>query len=197
MSLIIGLTGGIGSGKSTVAGFFKALDIEVIDADNISRLVVQKGQPALAKIVTYFGSDILIDGELNRTKLRQCIFVDETKKNWLNDLLHPLIRSEMLAQLGRAKGKYVLLEAPLLFENKLDNYCEHVVVIDIDEQSQVNRASIRDNCTIEQIKAIISSQISRQDRLAKASFVIDNSILTLAQLEMSVIALDIQLRALQ
>ena len=196
MSLVIGLTGGIGSGKSTVATFFKALQIEVVDADIIARLVVQKGQPALTKIAEYFGSNILSDGELNRTKLREEIFADKAKKNWLNELLHPIIREEILAQLKRSKSKYVILEAPLLFENNLDRYCDHVLVTDIDEESQLIRASARDNCTIEQIKSIVASQISRQDRLAKANFVINNSNLSLPQLEMSVIALDIQFQTL-
>ena len=197
MSLIIGLTGGIASGKSTVSVFFKGLGIEVIDADVVARLVVQKGQPTLAKIAAYFGADIVKNGELHRSKLRQIIFSDETKKKWLNDLLHPIIRQEMLKQLKKASGAYVLLEAPLLFENKLESYCDHVLVVDIDESSQIKGASARDNCSIEQVKAIINSQIKRKNRLSKANFVIDNSTISLQQLERSVIALDKQLRALQ
>lgn len=197
MSLVIGLTGGIASGKSTVASFFKMHQVEVIDADVIARLVVQKGQPALLEISDYFGEDILIEGELNRIKLRQIIFADETKKNWLNNLLHPIIREEMLAQLRRAKGDYVMLEAPLLFENNLDAYCDYVVVVDIDETLQIQRATARDNNSITQIKAIIASQISRQKRLKKAHFVIKNSDVSLQALESSVITLDKQLRALQ
>lgn len=197
MSLVIGLTGGIASGKSTVASFFKMHQVEVIDADVIARLVVQKGQPALLEISDYFGENILIEGELNRIKLRQIIFADETKKNWLNNLLHPIIREEMLAQLRRAKGDYVMLEAPLLFENNLDAYCDYVVVVDIDETLQIQRATARDNNSITQIKAIIASQISRQKRLKKAHFVIKNSDVSLQALESSVITLDKQLRALQ
>ena len=197
MSLIIGLTGGIGSGKSSVANFFKKLNVSVVDADIVARKVVQKGQPALSEISAHFGNDILLEGELNRAKLRQLIFADEQEKNWLNALLHPLIRKEMLAQLAQAKGHYVILEAPLLFENKLQGYCDHVVVVDIDEQLQISRASIRDNSSHEQIQAIMASQINRQERLERASFIIDNSRISLAQLESSVIALDKQLRALQ
>lgn len=197
MSLIIGLTGGIGSGKSTVSAFFKKLNVSVVDADIVAREVVQKGQPALAQISDYFGPDILIDGELDRAALRQLIFADEQKKTWLNELLHPIIRERMLQQLAQANGDYVILEAPLLLENKLQVYCEHVVVVDIDEQLQIKRASARDNSSSEQIKAIINSQIGRQQRLQQADFVIDNSGLSLQQLEMSVIALDKQLRALQ
>lgn len=197
MSLIIGLTGGIGSGKSTVSDFFKMLNITVVDADIVAREVVQKGQPALLQISDYFGQNILLDGELNRTKLRHIIFANENKKVWLNNLLHPLIRAEILLQLNQAQGDYVILEAPLLFENKLQHYCHHVLVVDIDEVLQIKRARARDNSNYEQIKAIIDSQIGRQQRLQKADFILDNSDITLAQLESSVIALDKQLRALQ
>jgi dephospho-CoA kinase len=197
MSLIIGLTGGIGCGKSTVSTFFKALGIEVIDADIVARLVVQKGQPAVAEISEYFGVDIIKNGELNRAKLRQIIFNDDSKKAWLNELLHPIIRKQMLAQLKEAKGKYILLEAPLLFENKLEGYCDYVIVVDISEPLQIKRATARDNNSCETIKAIIASQIDRFQRLEKADFVIDNDNISLQKLESSVIALDKQLRTLQ
>jgi len=197
MGRIIGLTGGIGSGKSTVSNMFKALHVAVIDADIVAREVVQKGQPALTKISEHFGASILIDGELNRSQLREVIFTDGKAKKWLNTLLHPLIRERMLAQLQQAEGDYVILEAPLLFENTLEAYCDHVLVVDIDEELQIKRACARDNSSHQQIKAIIDSQITRQARLKKADFVIDNNNVTFAQLEMSVITLDKQLRALQ
>lgn len=197
MSLILGLTGGIGSGKSTLSGFFKKLNVVVVDADIVAREVVQKGRPVLQKISDYFGSDILMAGELNRTKLRQAIFSDKNKKRWLNELLHPIIRQQMLAQLALAQGDYVILEAPLLFENKLQCYCDYILVVDIDEVLQIKRASARDSSTEAQIKAIIASQIDRQKRLQKADFVIDNSGVSLTQLENSVIALDKHLRTLQ
>ncbi|PKG38357.1 dephospho-CoA kinase [Psychromonas sp. Urea-02u-13] len=197
MSLIIGLTGGIGSGKSTVSRFFSQLGIEVVDADVVARLVVKKGQPSLAKISDYFGLDILDKGELNRSKLREIIFNDESKKDWLNNLLHPIIRKQMLMQLKAAKGEYVLLEAPLLFENNLTAYCDYVIVVDINESLQIERASARDNSCRDTIKSIMASQIGRVQRLEKADFVIDNGDISLQQLESSVIALDKQLRALQ
>ena len=197
MSLIIGLTGGIGSGKSTVSTVFKSLNITIVDADIVAREVVQKGQPALNEISDYFGQDILQNGELNRAKLREIIFSDEQKKVWLNELLHPIIREQMLKQLAQAKGHYVILEAPLLFENNLQGYCDYVVVVDIDEQVQIERASKRDNNSVEQIKKVIEAQIDRQQRLQKADFVIENSNKSLQQLEISVIALDKQFRALQ
>lgn len=197
MSLIIGLTGGIGSGKSTVSQYFKKLNIEIVDADVVARQVVKKGQPALSEISHYFGSDILQHGELNRSKLREIIFADDTKKAWLNELLHPIIRQKMLSMLANAKGDYVLLEAPLLFENKLEVYCDYVVAVDIDERTQIKRTTSRDSCSTEQIKAIIGSQISRQQRLEKADFVINNSTVSIQALETSVITLDKHLRALQ
>jgi len=197
MSIIVGLTGGIGSGKSAVSGFFKKLGVSVVDADIVAREVVQKGQPALIEISRRFGQDILLDGELNRGKLRDVIFANEQEKAWLNSLLHPLIRERMLAQLKLATGDYVILEAPLLLENNLQGVCEQVVVVDIDETVQITRASARDNRSREQIKAIIDSQIGRQQRLEKANFVIDNTVITLLELESAVIALDKQLRALQ
>lgn len=197
MSLIIGLTGGIGSGKSTVSRFFKALGVEVVDADIVARQVVEKGTPALIKIVEYFGQDILENGELNRAKLRSIIFNDAQKKSWLNNLLHPIIRQQMLAALQQASGKYVLLEAPLLFENNLQTYCDYVLVVDVSEELQIQRTMLRDNSDKVIIEKIIASQINRSDRLVKADFVIQNENISLSSLESAVITLDKQLRALQ
>ena len=131
MQVIIGLTGGIGSGKSTVAKEFTALGIDIIDADKVARQVVEPGQPALAEIELYFGHDVLnAAGELNRAKLRKLIFQSEIKKQWLNALLHPIIRDTLLAQLNMAKSEYVMLEAPLLLENKLTQYTDYTLVVD-------------------------------------------------------------------
>lgn len=176
MSLIIGLTGGIGSGKSTVANEFKALGIEVIDADKVARQVVERGQPALEEIKTYFGSDIVDDtGALNRSVLRNIIFKSEHKKQWLNALLHPLIRDKMLNDIAMANSSYVILEAPLLFENNLNQYTKYNLVVDMIEESQIKRAAKRDGSSESQIKAIVDAQMSREKRLTKADFVIDNN----------------------
>ncbi|MEJ6122671.1 dephospho-CoA kinase [Vibrio sp. 2-Bac 85] len=176
MQVIIGLTGGIGSGKSTVAKEFTALGIDIVDADKVARQVVEPGQPALAEIELYFGRDVLnAAGELNRAKLRKLIFQSETKKQWLNALLHPIIRDTLLAQLNMAKSEYVMLEAPLLLENKLTQYTDYTLVVDVDEKLQIERAMQRDDNSKSQIQAIMDAQISRSLRLQQADYVIDNS----------------------
>lgn len=186
MSLIIGLTGGIGSGKSTVAKQFIALGIDVIDADNVARQVVQPGQAALLEIEQYFGPDVIEQGQLNRSKLRQMIFQSEIKKQWLNTLLHPLIREAMLAQIKLAKSAYVILEAPLLFENNLTCYTQYNVVVDVQESVQIERAMQRDNNSEKQIKAIMDAQISRNERLIKSDYIIDNNSSDVASLQQQV-----------
>ncbi|MGB5446430.1 MAG: dephospho-CoA kinase [Psychromonas sp.] len=186
MTLIIGLTGGIGSGKSTVSRFFSELGVQIIDADLVARQVVEGGQPALTEIARHFGSDILVHGELNRTLLRKLIFLNEDQKIWLNNLLHPLIRDRIMQQLHSLKGDYAILEAPLLFENKLNKLTNYNLVVDIDERLQVQRACQRDNASEESIKAIIKSQIDRQQRLQQADFIIDNSHLSLLELQTEV-----------
>lgn len=197
MTLIIGLTGGIGSGKSTVSSFFSELHVQIVDADIVARQVVSKGQPALQKIAQHFGSEILIDGELNRALLREIIFQDNSQREWLNALLHPLIRTTIVNALAKAKGKYVLLEAPLLFENGLDVLTDYNLVIDLEPELQLKRASARDGVSLESIKAIIGKQIDRQQRLQKADFVITNNDVSLEALKSRVIELDRQFRVLQ
>lgn len=197
MAVIIGLTGGIGCGKSTVSSFFSDLNIDIIDADLIARLLVSEGQPALKKIADHFGQEILIDGALNRSLLREIIFKDETQKRWLNDLLHPLILAEIIRLLAQAEGSYVILEAPLLFENQLDLLTDYNLVVDLDPELQIKRASTRDGVAPESIKAIINSQIDRQQRLQQADFVINNNGVSLENLKSTVIELDRQFKTLQ
>ena len=197
MTLIIGLTGGIGCGKSTVSSFFSELNVAIVDADIVARQVVTKGQPALQKIAQHFGSDILIDGKLNRSRLREIIFQDNSQREWLNGLLHPLIRDEIVNALAKAKGEYILLEAPLLFENGLDVLTDYNLVVDLEPALQIKRASARDDVSVESIKAIIAKQIDRQQRLQQADFVIDNSELSLENLKSRVIDLDRQFKTLQ
>ena len=172
---IIGLTGGIGSGKSTIAEHFTVLGIPCIDADQTARDVVQPGEPALAAIAQHFGQDVIQpDGTLDRRQLRGKIFADPAAREWLNNLLHPLIRQRMLQQCQQAQGPYCILMVPLLFENHLQSLVQRTLVVDVDEATQIRRTMRRDNTTEEQVKAIIAAQFPRLQRLALADDVIQN-----------------------
>lgn len=189
-NFIIGLTGGIGSGKTTVTNFFAELGVDIIDADIIAREVVQVGSPALIAIKNQFGVEyILEDGALNRPLLRQRIFSNEQDKVWLNDLLHPLIREQLISQTKAAKSDYCILVAPLLIENNLHQMVNHVLVVDISEEQQIARTTKRDNNSIQQVKAIIASQACREARLAVADDVINNDESSLDDVKKSVIQL--------
>lgn len=170
------MTGGIGSGKSTVAEQFKKLGASYVDADIVARDVVAPGTACLAAIKTRFGDNILqTDGELDRAALRQLIFQDSSAKQWLEALLHPAIRQQMLRQLANSTTPYTFLVAPLLLENGLNKLVQRVLVIDVTEDTQLLRAAQRDNNSTAQIKAIMAAQFSRQQRLAMADDVIDNN----------------------
>lgn len=185
--LIIGLTGGIGSGKSTVAKLFASKGITVVDADLCSRIVVEPGRPALKEIQTHFGQNILLpDGTLDRPQLRKIIFENTSHKQWLEQLLHPLIFSEILQQLEKAPGTYAILESPLLIEAGQSAICQRTLVVDVTEEEQIKRASQRDNNPKELIQAIMKTQARRVDRLAKADDVIDNNDADLQKLEQQV-----------
>ena len=172
---VVAITGGIGSGKTTVANQFAALGIEVVDADLIAREVVAPGTPALAAIVNHFGAEMLTEqGLLDRRALRERIFSDPAAKSWLNALLHPIIRSEMLRQCAAVSSPYCLLVVPLLVENRLTELADRVLVIDVDEATQIERTCHRDGVSREQAQAILASQASRSERLAMADDVLDN-----------------------
>jgi len=173
--LIIGLTGGIGSGKSAVSERFRATGIKVVDADYASRVVVEKGQPALDKIAEHFGADILqADGTLDRAKLREKIFAAAEERKWLESLLHPLINAYIFSELASASTAYAILENPLLFETGQSERCNRILVVDVPVEVQVQRVMARDNNPEAQVRAIIDAQISREDRLARADDVIVN-----------------------
>jgi len=173
---IVGLTGGIGSGKSTVAEAFRELGINTVDADSASRAVVQPGMPALESIRQHFGADILNrDGSLNRAALRSIVFSDPQQKAWLESLLHPLIRDWIIQQLQDSTGPYVILESPLLFETDQHQLADTVLLVDLPEEQQIERACARDNNLEGQIKRIIASQMPRQEKLSRADIVFDNS----------------------
>ncbi|MBL0526548.1 dephospho-CoA kinase [Aeromonas dhakensis] len=172
---VVAITGGIGSGKTTVANQFAELGIEVVDADIIAREVVEPGTPALAAIAAHFGADVIApDGRLDRRQLRERVFTDPQAKDWLNALLHPLIRSEMQRQCAAARSPYCLLVVPLLVENRLTALANRVLVIDVDEATQIERTCRRDGVSREQAEAILAAQASRTERLAAADDVLDN-----------------------
>ena len=173
--MIVGLTGGIGSGKSAVSAQLQALGILVVDADQVAREVVLVGSPALHSIAKHFGTQILHhNGCLNRAALRQQIFADKTQRQWLEALLHPLIGVAIKEQLAGATSLYAVLESPLLLETAQHKTTDFVVVVDASESLQRQRACQRDGSTKLQIDAIISSQMPRQQRLDKAHWVLDN-----------------------
>ncbi|MPY25847.1 dephospho-CoA kinase [Shewanella sp. YLB-07] len=172
---LIGLTGGIGSGKTTVANLFAELGIELVDADIVARDVVEIGTSGLTQITAHFGKQILNqDGSLDRAALREIIFNWPKERRWINDLLHPMIRTEMLNQLASTSSPYTILVAPLLFENELDRLVNRTLLIDISPEQQRKRTINRDSVTNEQVEKIISSQAPRAEKLLKADDVIDN-----------------------
>jgi len=176
MALVIGLTGGIASGKTTVANLFhQHFGIDVVDADVIARQVVEKGTQGLNAIVEHFGPQILTpEGDLNRAELRQRIFANEEEKTWVNQLLHPMIRQRMEQELEQVTSPYALLVVPLLTENNLQHMADRVLVVDVDEETQIERTVNRDNVSPQQVKSILASQASREQRLAIADDVIKN-----------------------
>jgi len=174
--MVVGLTGGIGSGKSAATSQFAALGIDIIDADEVAREVVTLGSEGLTKITEHFGSDILLeDGTLNRAALRERVFNNSEEKQWLNQLLHPLIRQTMLQQIADATSHYCILSVPLLVEGNLTELCDRVIVVDCPESMQLERAMQRDGSTKQIIESIMGSQATRKERLAAADDVIDNS----------------------
>lgn len=172
---VVAITGGIGSGKTTIANQFAELGIDVVDADVIAREVVEPGAPALAAIAAHFGPDVITpDDQLDRRRLRERVFSNTDAKAWLNALLHPLIRQEMLRQCAAARSPYCLLVVPLLVENKLTGLANRVLVIDVDEATQIERTCRRDGVSRAQAEAILTAQASRAERLAVADDVLDN-----------------------
>jgi dephospho-CoA kinase len=179
MSLVIGLTGGIASGKSTVSNMLKEMDITVIDADVEARLAVEKGEPAYQKIIAEFGDDILLDTEeIDRVKLGSIIFHDAEKRQLLNGIVHPEVRNRMHNQVEAAKvrGEQVMvLDIPLLFESKLTHMVEKTILVYVDRDIQLNRLMERNDLSLEDAEARISSQMPLSDKVALADAVINNN----------------------
>lgn len=175
--LKVGLTGGIGSGKSTVAKTLQSKGITLVDADQIAREIVAPGESALIEIAEAFGPEILLqDGTLNRAKLKQRIFSDAIAKKTLEGILHPCIRQRILQRVDEAHDTpYVIADIPLLVENDYPRYFDRVVVVDCSEAQQIARVQSRDELSQSQIKSIMQSQASRQTRLAAATDIVDNT----------------------
>lgn len=172
---VVGLTGGIGSGKSTVANLFAQRGVPVIDADIVAREVTEPGKPAYHEIIQHFSHyNLLKDGKLDRAKLRQIIFQDSSARMWLENILHPIIRTDIEHQLARLTTPYSIVVIPLLFEVKPYSFLDRILVVDAPEHAQIERASTRDNTTRQHIESIIKTQIERTDRAARAHDVIVN-----------------------
>ena len=173
--MLVGLTGGIGSGKSAAADYFATLGIDVVDADLASRAVVEPGQPALSTIAEHFGAGIVdAQGHLDRAALRKKVFSDVAERKWLQQLLHPLINTYLVEQIAGARSAYCLLVNPLLIESGQQQWCDSVIVVDVPVATQLTRTMDRDDNTREQVQAIIDAQASREQRLKNADFVITN-----------------------
>ena len=173
--MLVGLTGGIGSGKSAAADYFQTLGVDIVDADLASRAVVETGQPALEKIAEHFGSNILDPhGQLDRAALRKKVFSDVAERKWLQKLLHPLINNYLVEHVNAAQSDYCLLVNPLLIESGQQQWCDIVVVVDVPVATQLSRTMARDDNTREQVQAIIDAQTSRDKRLNAADYVVTN-----------------------
>ena len=174
--LRIGLTGGIASGKSTVAELFADLGIAVIDTDVIAREVVRPGQPALIEIRRFFGNSVFKDdGTLDRSALRQLIFSDDAARAQLEAILHPLIQEETIQRVNAASGSYIVIVVPLLADSPLREHLDRVLVVDCDEATQIERLLTRDAETEDQARRILAAQASREQRLLIADDVIHNN----------------------
>lgn len=175
MGYTVALTGGIGSGKSTVADEFAHLGVTVIDADIIARQVVEPGTPALLAIAERFGPQMINDdGSLNRRRLRERIFAHSEDKAWLNALLHPLIQQETRRQIQASTSPYLLWVVPLLVENRLTDKADRILVVDVPKETQIERTIRRDGVSREHAEHILAAQATREQRLAAADDVIEN-----------------------
>lgn len=184
--LIVGLTGGIGSGKSTVANYFARLGVPIIDADQIARELFTTNTEVLTQLVEHFDATILTaTGTLDRGKLRNIVFHFATERVWLEQLLHPLIFQEMQRQIAKLHAPYCILVIPLLFESTAHQLVDRSLVIDVPESVQIARTQQRDHCSIEIVKAIMQTQLKRKERLALADDIISNN-QGLAELEQQV-----------
>jgi dephospho-CoA kinase len=178
MAYIIGLTGGIGSGKSAAAQVFEELGVGVIDADAIAHALTAPGGAAIAPIRAAFGADYLTaKGALDRARMREQVFADASKKRRLESILHPMIRAQTEELIQAARSAYVILMVPLLIESTdYRKRCQRILVVDCPESQQIERVMARSGLGAEEVRAIMANQVSRATRLAAADDVIDNSL---------------------
>jgi len=174
--LRVGLTGGIGSGKTTVAQSFAAHGVPVIDTDDLARELVRPGEAAHMEIARHFGDAVLdASGALDRTAMRDLVFSDPQKRDELEAILHPRIREAVRTWLAGIKAPYAIIAVPLLIETGFDDLTDRILVVDCDETQQLRRAAARSGLTEENVRRVMATQATRQKRLARADDVIDNS----------------------
>ncbi len=194
--LIIGITGGIGSGKTTVTDILAQQGIDIIDADVVARLVVEPGTDALKQISQHFGNELIRpDGTLDRAALRAKVFADTHERQWLEALLHPKIRQEIQQQLKQSTSPYCVLSSPLLLESGQHTLVDKVLLVDTSEDLQLSRTQQRDDTSVEAVTAIMAAQWSRAKRREHADFVILNDS-SLEALKSTVLEIHHQLLAL-
>ena len=174
--MIVGLTGGIGSGKSAAANFFVELGVDLIDADDLAKNVLNKNSKGYELFINEFGEQYLDNYKnIDRDLLRKTIFNDSDKKNKLENIIHPQVRSGIEEFIKSSKSDYCIVVVPLIYETRSSSYYDRILVIDCDEEIQINRSAIRDNTENKEIKKIISKQASREERLSIADDVILNN----------------------
>jgi len=175
MRFTVGITGGIGSGKSAVTDRLQSYGIAVVDADVVARVVVEPGRPALDAIRERYGQSIMhADGTLNRAALRSIVFENSAERHWLESVTHPAIRIEMSEQLAHATSPYAVLSSPLLLESGQNIFAHYVVVVDVPEAVQLERTMARDNNEEALVKRIMAAQLTRDERCEQANEVLDN-----------------------
>jgi dephospho-CoA kinase len=173
--LVVGITGGIGSGKSAVTDYLETLGITVVDADKVARVVVEPGTSGLAAITEHFGMDVLLaSGSLDRAALRKIVFDNHNERKVLEEITHPRIRDEIIRQLSEASSPYVVLSSPLLLESGQNTLADYVVVVDVPEEVQLKRTMARDDNSEALVKQIMAAQLDRQTRLSRADASIMN-----------------------
>lgn len=172
---VVGITGGIGSGKSAVTDYLETKGITVVDADKVARVVVEPGTSGLAAIAEHFGSDILLpDGSLDRAALRKVVFDNADERKVLEGITHPRIREEIARQLSEATSPYVVLASPLLLESGQNSFANYVVVVDVPESVQLSRTMARDDNSEQLVKSIMAAQLDRETRLSRADTSLSN-----------------------